>query len=190
VQCDFAVELGPDDDALEFPWSSEASAVRYFDLRRHPELVAQVEEARRLPELREFLTSVNAPACILETAKCDVWSSAEINPEEEILGASEKFASYIDLLFADDESRFSLPAHEQLAKRLVELLRRVPEIPVSADFMIRRCYYHENEAEDSRAGFYITFYLSGFGVDEARARERWAIGLNLVQNAIRQLSMR
>jgi hypothetical protein len=37
-------------------------------------------------------------------------------------------------------------------------------------------------------GFYITCYLFGYGDDEPQARQRWAIGLKLVENAIRQIS--
>ncbi len=51
-----------------------------------------------MPELGEFLAAVNSPASILETAKCDAWSSTEINPEEEIFGAACKFGSYVDLV--------------------------------------------------------------------------------------------
>jgi len=40
-----------------------------------------------------------------------------------------------------------------------------------------------------REGFYVTFYLFGYGEDEAQARESWAIGLKLVENAIRQMSL-
>ena len=36
---------------------SEDGDVRYYDLKRHPELVAQVEEARRVPQLGEFLSA-------------------------------------------------------------------------------------------------------------------------------------
>ena len=186
MQSDFAVELGPDDDALEFPWVSEETSVRYHDLKRHPELLSFIEEARRGPELGEFLLAVNAPLGTLETAKCDVWLSTEINPEEEIFEAAQKFGSYVDLLFSDQVARSSLSAHERLAGQLVQLLRRAPEISASAEFAIRRCYYHLNE--EDQAGFYITFYLFGYADDETRARERWAIGLKLVQNALRQLT--
>ena len=139
-----------------------------------------------MQELGEFLAAANATGGILETAKCDVWSCTEINPEEEIFGAAHKFGSYVDLLFSDATSRFSFPEHEQLAMRLTQLLQRAPEIPSAAEFLIRRCYYHDEEG--IRDGFYITFYLFGYGEDEIQTRQRWAIALKLVQNAIRQLS--
>jgi hypothetical protein len=66
---------------------------------------------------------------------------------------------------------------------LTGLLKQVPEIPAAAEFLIRRCYYHD--AEGIRDGFYITFYLFGYGDDEVQARQRWAIGLKLVEHAIR-----
>ena len=186
MEADFAVELGAEDETLEFPWAAEEDGGCYCDLKRHPELLEQVKEARRVPELGEFLASINAQTSILETAKCDAWASAEISVEEEIFGASCKFGSYVDLLFSAEELRFSFPAHEQLAQRLTQLLKRVPEIPAAAEFLIRRCYSrHDNEARD---GFYITFYLFGYADEQERAQHQWAIGLKLVGNAIRQIS--
>lgn len=186
MEADFAVELGASDETLEFPWAAGEGGPRYYDLKRQPELLLEIEEARRVPELGEFLAAMNSPAAILETAKCDAWSSTEINPEEEIFGSACKFGSYVDLLFSREDSRFSFAAHEQLAKRVTQLLKRVPEIPAAAEFMIRRCFYHVTDSV--RDGFYLTFYLFGYGHDESHARRRWAIALKLVENAIRQIS--
>ncbi len=192
MQADFAVELGADDETLEMPWAAEAGGPRYYDLKRHPELLPNLEEVVRAPELGEFLSKVNSPRSPLETAKCDVWSSTEINPEEEIFEATHKFGAYVDLFFSDAPSRFSFPQHEQLAERLSNLLQRAPEMAAAAEFLIRRCYYHEQEEvpgqEEIRDGFYITFYLFGYGKDEGRSRQNWAIGLKLIGNAIRQMS--
>jgi hypothetical protein len=193
VQADFAVELGAEDETLEIPWAAEGGGPRYYDLKRHPELLSNLEEAVRAPELGEFLSKVNSLQSPLETAKCDVWSSTEINPEEEIFEATHKFGSYVDLFFSDEPKRFSFPEHEHLAKRLIQLLQRAPEMPAAAEFLIRRCYFHEPEEvpgqEEIRDGFYITFYLFGFGNDELRSRQNWAIGLKLIGNAIRQMSV-
>ena len=183
MQADFAVELGADDETLEMPWAAEGGGPRYYDVKRHPELLLNVVEAQGAPEMRQFLSAINAPAGALETAKCDLWSSTEISPEEEIFEATHKFGSYVDLLFSDGSSRFSFAQHERLAKLLTGLLKQVPEIPAAIEFLIRRCYYHNEEGV--RDGFYITFYLFGYGDDEVQARQRWAIGLKLVENAIR-----
>jgi len=192
VQADFAVELGADDETLEVPWAAEGGGPRYYDLKRHPELLLNVEEASRVPELGAFLSQANLPASSLESAKCDSWLATGMNPEEEIFGATLKFGSYVDLLFSDEQKRFSFPEHEHLAKRLTQLLQRGPEIAAAAEFLIRRCYYHEQEEirgqKEIRDGFYITFYLFGYGKDEVRSRQNWAIGLKLIGNAIRQLS--
>jgi hypothetical protein len=79
-----------------------------------------------------------------------------------------------------------LSAHEQFASNLVELLRRAPETPSSAEVCVRRCYYGEEGAV--RAGFYCTLYVSGYGHDGASARQNWEVGLKLMGNAIMQLS--
>jgi hypothetical protein len=182
MQADFSVELAPDDEVLDLPWAAPEGGPRYYDLKRQPDLLIYIEEAQREKGLGEFLAAVNSPAGVLETAKCDSWSTMELNPEEEIFGATHKFASYVDLVFSNDDSRFSFPQHEDLAKRLTHLLKRVPEIPAAAEFLIRRCYY----GKDAREGFYITFYLFGYGDDEERAHQQWTIGLKLAENALRQ----
>jgi hypothetical protein len=187
VQADFAVELGEHDETLEMPWAAEARGPKYHDLKRRPELLSEVEEAQRFRELGEFLAAVNSNASALETAKCDAWASTEINPEEEIFGAAHKVGSYVDILFSDERARFSFPDHEQWAKRLSDLLKKAPEIPAAAEFLIRRCHYHVTGG--IREGFYVTFYLFGYGEDEPQARQRWAIALKLAENAIRQLML-
>lgn len=186
MQADFEVELGSDDETLELPWAAPDGGPRYYDLKRSPQSLLQVEEAQRTRELGEFLAAVNSAAGILETAKCDVWFTGEMNVDDEIFGAAGKFGGYVDLLFSDPVARFSFVEHERIARRLVALLGRVPEIPAAAQFLIRRCFYRE--AASSRDGFYITFYLFGYGDDETQARQRWAIALKLTENAIRQLS--
>ena len=135
--------------------------------------------------LAGFLGAVNSAAGGLESAKCDVWWSAELNPEEEIFGASQKFGGYVDLLFSNESARVSFHECESFAKRVVELLKAVPEIPAAAELLIRRCFRHETD--ETREGFYITCYVFGYGDDESQARQRWAIGLELVANAIRQV---
>jgi hypothetical protein len=138
-----------------------------------------------VPALREFLAAINSPGGFLETAKCDAWCSTEITSEEEIFGAACKFGSYIDLLFSDSGSRFAFVEHEKLAENVTRLLKRVPEIPAAAELIIRRCFYHLGDAV--RDGFYITLYLFGYGDDEPQSRQRWAIALKLVENALRQV---
>jgi hypothetical protein len=184
VQADFAVELGANDETLELPWSDESGNLQYSDLKRNPDLLSKIEETQREPALREFLSTMNSVQSILETAKCDAWASTQINPEEEIFGGTHKFGSYVDLLFSDEQARLEFLRHEALAQRVSALLTKAPEIPASAELLIRRCYYHRER--ELQTGFYITFYLFGYGEDEAQAHQRWAIALKLVENAIRQ----
>jgi hypothetical protein len=181
VEADYAVELGADDETLDLPWAASDGGPRYYDLKRQPELLLNVEEASRVAELAEFLVAMNSPDGILETAKCDTWSSTEMNPEEEIFGATYKFCSYVDIVFSQ-ESRYSFAEHEQFANRVTQLLKRVPEIPAAVELLIRRCFYHM--ASEIQEGFYITLYLFGYGDDEPQARLRWAIALKLVESAM------
>ncbi len=187
MDADFSVELGAEDETLVFPWSSGDGRLRYYDLKRQPDLLLYIDEAARWQELGEFLAQVNSAASRLQSAKCDVWFTTKLAEDEAIYGAAGKFASYVDLLFAADAPRFSFAQHEDWVKRLTKLLGRAPQISSAAEFVIRRCFYAQTGG-DAREGFYVTFYLFGYGDDQEDARRRWGIGMKLVGNAILQLS--
>jgi len=120
----------------------------------------------------------------LLSAKCDAWFTTEIAPEDEIFGMGGKFGGYVDVVFVDEEERFSFADHEGLAKQVVALLKHAPHIPCSAEFLVRRCYFGD------RDGFYITAYCFGFGANEDAARGQWKIALKLLENALRQAARR
>lgn len=186
MQADFAVELGCDDETLEFPWMDPEGKVQWLDLKARPELLDQIPEATQFPELREFLIAVNSPASIVESAKCDAWATTEIHPEEEVFGQFNKFGGYIDLVFEASAARLSFTDHESLLKEWTGLLNRSSEIPASAEFLLRRCCFHEDD--DTRLGFYVTLYIFGYGSDQTKARQQWGIALKLAASAMSQLS--
>ncbi len=189
MQADFSVELGSDDPVLDFPWQAPDGIRRYYDLRRQPELLLLVDEAVREPALGEFLAAINSRS-VLQTVKCDMWSSREISEEEEIYGGSCKFGCYVDWVFAADEPRYAFSAHDDFCRKLTSLLKKAPEIAATVEFIIRRCYFQRESspADEPRAGFYVTLYCFGYDDDEPSARKFWAIALKLVENALLQLS--
>ena len=182
MDADFSVELAAEDESLEFPWAAPDDSCRYYDLRGHPELLEQLEEVRRVPELGALLTAVNAAQSPIESAKCDAWSTEELNPEEDIYNAAWKFGCYVDLIFRDAEFRFSFAAHEHFLKRAVADLQHEPGIHARAELLLRRCHFHVGK--EISDGYYITLYVFGFGEDEDRARENWRVALNTVQKTL------
>jgi len=196
MQADYSVELGRDEPVLEMPWSSDDEKLRYFDVKRHPELLSKISEAQGHPELGSFLARINAAEFPLETAKCDAWFTQEISPEEEIFGAVSKFVSYVDLIFTENELRSSFESHEKLVKDLCSLLARAPEISGAVELIIRRCYSQLASFDDDktvvdrpeRSGFAISCYVSGFGDDEPQSNKNWAIALALLRHALVQVA--
>ena len=188
VQADFSVELAPGDPTLEMPWISRDPAIRYYDLKRNPRIISQLPEVAANPALREFLAALNAPASPFETAKCDSWSSDQMDVEDEPFGAATKFCSYVDVV-PEEEARFLFVSIEDFGRRFVKLLARAPEIPAACDLVIRRCFYHLGHSPEGEIseGFYFTLYCCGYGDDEAHAQRSWAIAMNLLQNALLQL---
>lgn len=189
---DVSLELGREDHALELPWTSPDGRQRYLNLKSQPELLLEVTEAAYNRDLADFLVAMNAPHSAVETAKCDTWLSDDIPPEEEIFGAPWKFGSYVDLVFTAEASRASLPLHEKFANEVAGLLGKAPDFPASAEFIVRRCYFHSSSTMDASAaldstdGYCVTVYVSGFGDDESGATKNWVIGLKVVQNALIQ----
>ncbi len=186
MDADFSIELCKEDPVLDFPWKDPTGRLAYVDLKRQPDLIAQVEEARKFPELGEFLGMVNSARSVVESAKCDTWTATDLTPEEDIYDASQKFASYIDLVFSHSDERWSFEQHERFAERWTELLRRAPELSTSAEICVRRCFF--GEEANVRDGFYFTVYINGYGNDEEDARKNWSIGTKLAATAILQLS--
>jgi hypothetical protein len=186
MDADFSIELGRQDPVLDFPWKDLTGKLAYVDVKRRPELMASIDEAEKFPELGEFLRVMNSARSMMETAKCDAWATTELSPEEDIYDVSHKFASYVDVLFSEIDVRLSFSLHEQFARKLVELLRRVPDTPSAAEVCVRRCFFGEDGGV--REGFYCTLSVSGYGNDDASARQNWEVGLQLMGNAVVQLS--
>jgi hypothetical protein len=201
MQAELTVAIGPEEAALEFPWSSPDPEVRYFDLRRRPEHLLDVPEAYSPRELGEFLNSVNGPTSLLESVKCDRWFTREMQVDDEVFGASCKACSYVDLVFYEVPRRFSFENHETFGQRLAELMHRAPEISAGLEIVVRRCHYlREPYATrvangdvagkdfESDPGFSLTLFLSGYGDDEADAWQRWGIATKLLQHALLQMA--
>ena len=185
MQADFTVELEAGDEVLEIPWASEDESIRYHDLRRDPELISEIPEAAAHPALRNFLLLINSGS-IFFTAKCDAWFSRDLTSEEEVLGSC-KYGGYVDLVLADEHNptadlRASFAHHETLLKAVVRELASGADIPASAEFIVRRCYFHDPAGE--REGLYVTLYIFGYGSDEHVARGCWEQALGVVQGAL------
>ncbi len=181
---EWSVELGANDPVLDIPWRSDDGSLRFLDLKRQPELLLEIPEACTYEELASFLDWANSPESQIETAKCGVWSTSEMDADDEVFGEKIRFSSYIDLLFTS-AARNSFPECEQFVQALTRMLRHAPDLSSAAHCIVRRCVDHRETSKESEC-YYMTFYLHGYGADVQEARQRWGIGLTLVQNAIKQ----
>ena len=185
MQAEFSIECGAEDERLEIPWASEDGALRYVNLKENPALIVDLDEARQYPEIADFLRTANSARGAFQTAKCDAGFTNEMTVEDEPFGTSGKFGSYVDVLFAAPAVRRSFERNEDCARSLVRLLRRGPEMPASAEFLVRRCFFADDREPD---GFYITCYVFGYSDNEEDARKHWGIALRLVGSALVQIS--
>jgi hypothetical protein len=186
-----SVDLRTEGACLEVPWQD--GNLLSNDLKRRPELLLDLPESHNR-EMADFLTAMNSALSMLETAKCDILLTDQLEEQEAVYAATRKFGSYVDLIFTDRKARSGFAGHENFAKRIARLLRRAPDIPAAAEFIVRRCRYARMFEERAGAnselaeGFFLRFYLFGYGDDEDEARRRWGIALKIVENALLQLS--
>lgn len=186
MHAEWSIEIGPDAPALEVPWRSEDGSLRYFDLKKQPELLLEVAETAEYFQVGDFLGGVNAKS-EMATAKCDVWLTQELDVEDESFGEPWKFAFYVDVFFEKPAEQINLDAHKRLADLIVTKFGRIPEMPASVEIVIRRCYFHrDGRMDESDDGYCMTFYVKGYGGDEAEAEVHWSIAMNLVRYAILQ----
>jgi hypothetical protein len=200
MDADWSVELGADDPALEFPWTALDGSQRFVDLLQHPDAAREIPEALQFPELGKVLRAVNTPSGFWLTAKCDVWLDDELGEAEAIYEARLKFCSYVDLIARDGGARFSFEHHEAWVKGAARALSSDEEDKTACEFIVRRCWYHPEahirppasaaavaQDDELAAGFYVTFYLFGYGNIGAHARIRWADGLRRVTTVVADL---
>lgn len=186
MHAEWSVDIGPDSPALEVPWRSEDGSVRFFDLKKQPELLLEIPETFDYYEIADFLSHVNAKS-EMATAKCDLWLTTEMDVEDEEWGEPMKHVSYVDLFFDREVERFDFAAHERLADLIVTKFGRLPEMPAKLEIVIRQCHFHRNPTPgESDAGYSFTMYVTGYGDEEVKAHVHWAIALQLLRYAIIQ----
>jgi hypothetical protein len=187
MDTDWSVELGADDPALEFPWTSPDGTHGFVDLSERKEALATLPEMAQYPELGEFLLVLNGKLSPWLTAKCDVWIDDDLGPAEEIYAAKLKVCSYVDLVRRNESERFSFEYHEKFVKFAAANLPDVGgDHLIACEFIVRRCWYHRDSStnDETEPGFYITLYIFGYGDDEAQAGAMWSGGLTRVSGAI------
>jgi hypothetical protein len=177
VLAEFDVDLGEDSPTLVVPWASDDGTLAFIDLAQNPSLLDEIPETRD-PALRRALAALNAADLPWATAKCDLWTTQELDEEEELFGADWKHASYLDIYLRNPEGQMDFATAEQQMRKWVQHLRRIPVEPASAAIILRACAIRESP------GFYWTLYVSGFGDTGIIAHSAWAEALDASVKAL------
>jgi hypothetical protein len=190
MDADYSVELGPTADALELPWKDPDGRLHYVNLRgdlleRDVELIP---EAQQFPALRRFLVELNSQPSPWQTAKCDVWAET-VEPEENIFGASFAQGCYVDIVLTRDAAslRDGLKDHQRLARKAALQLDDDEELEATVEIVVRRCYFHRGDEEESDAGYCLTLFLTGYGASPLEAVDHWERALEMVGICLLQL---
>jgi hypothetical protein len=166
MEADWTAEVGSDLPLIEVDWTG------FVDLRHEPNSIGRIAEARSLPRLHDALVLLNGPDSPVFTSKCDVWPLAcedldpmefETSPSEALIGC----AAYIDVIARDPELFGSFAGHERWVRSATTRLRAIRLSYGRVDLVIRAAQ------ASGRAGFGITLYAAGCGVDTASAQVAW-----------------
>jgi hypothetical protein len=164
MEADWEFEVGGEAPVIDAHWTG------FVDLRQHPELARELEEAVGFPALAAALEELNGPGSPVWTSKCDTWPMAapdRVDSDEldaEPASATHAISCYIDLLPVSDQ-QWSLP--DLAAAWCKELCARLHSVSLRccrADLVIRRACI---AADLNRLG--VTAYLTACGESAAEA---------------------
>ena len=151
-------------------------------------LINRIPEARQFPGLERFLIAVNSPERDWQTVKCDVWAD-EAEPAKNLYSRGFEQSCYVDIVLAGHAAalRCSLETHQRLARELAQTLETNEALEATAEIVVRRCYFHRGNAEESDAGYCMTLFLSAYGDSPAEAAECWERAMDFAGGCVLKL---
>ena len=163
MEADWEVEIGSGAPVIDGAWEG------WLDLRADPNLVANIVEVAQFPALGDSLALLNAASSPVWTAKCDVWTVEEFDPDE--LDADRNAAilalgCYIDLLSTDAAVFSTVDACARWSQRLCLHLRSKPLRQCRVDVIVRRAFLTPESA-----GLGVTTYITVCGAGRPEATE-------------------
>jgi hypothetical protein len=182
VQADWEIEWGGDVPVIDACWPG------CVHLRAHPERISSVVEVDVLPGLKDALARLNQMDRPFWTAKCDVWTLDEVDPDELDAprpSATNGIACYIDLLPASPMEWREPSDALACCKEVCGALAASPLCACRADLVIRRAY--TGPGQDA-AG--VTIYLSACGANSSEAKARLEAALAVFADSVESTASR
>lgn len=166
---------------VPYPPSDEGGRtnVGYFDLRGHPELIAQVHELRGYPEFEKLIRDINRPESIFRSLRL------EVKPRAQIEGAIHAHSSYVTIAFEIlNWSRLEANYRDLYQQFIRFPLRRSP--PDSTRLQFRPVWVNFDEHREGGVGLDIV--IIGVGLSESQALAAWRSGLTAVREFLTKVS--
>lgn len=161
MEADWEIEIDADAPVIDACWTG------FVDLRRAPERVRELSEVGQLPALSDALVRLNSAHSPVWTAKCDVWSVADVDPFELDApedGALHTLACYIDLLPSVEQAWANPEMATAFCRDICVHLRAASLRSCRVELIVRSAVL---SADSGDLG--ITAYLAGCGATEASA---------------------
>jgi hypothetical protein len=174
MEADWEIEVGPGAPVIDGEWEG------FIDLRKSPNRISEIAEAKQSPALADALLGLNSDASQWWTSKCDLWSPAEWDPDE--MNATPKdaraaSACYIDLLPREAQVFPSIESAEAPARSILARLKPFPAACCRIDLIVR------SAALTHKTGYGITAYITACGATSDAAASSLGAALNAFVNA-------
>lgn len=176
MECDWEIEIGSDAPVIDAAW------VGYADLRSQPRRATEICETAQLPALAQALIHLNSASSPVWTAKCDVWTVEEVDPDEmdaDREQATSALACYIDLVPNEASLSTTLEGLADWCLRLCVDLRTRPLRQSRVDAIVRRAFITADEE-----GLAVTAYVAACGASPKQASETLSAALAAFTNSV------
>jgi len=156
----------------------------FCNLKRRPEIIAQIEELFDWPEFEKLVRTINAPSSFFPSLGCE---KAFCKLERTMPSFETKLTSYIDIAFEVLEVNRDDRSFYDLADRFRKFTEGIPpDDHVVVAFELQKTTYFEHRLE----GWSAAFWSTGFGKTEAAARTAWGFAIRNFQDFVIQESER
>ena len=174
----FEVLLTVDHKPLGVPYlrpSEDSESNSFIDLKSQPERIDEIPELRSWPELKKLVGEINNPSGTFKTLGC-----AEFVYEDE--GTKYRLLTYVDFCFAETTANGDHGNFYDLFHRFTEYVGKFkpPDDLVIKIELRRTAFYDENIA-----GWYMAYWVQGFGDTQEEARAIPNAGLKILEDFLR-----
>jgi hypothetical protein len=171
---------GSDEDGLGVPYpqeiDSELHNLGYFDLKKEPHRIVEIEELKNWPEFRQFIEWINERDGFFKSLRCDLWIASML-PDAKFKCIA---VGYITIAFEILELNTSKQPYETFRQRFKEYAAAYPQSE-QTNFELKHIPTSYINHGIPR-GWSEDVEIHGLGNTDEEAAEAWFVGMRVFED--------